>query len=92
MEYVEEINEISHFAAREKKLEEMITAMKEEWKNVKFDLVEYAEASTFLLHKPEPIWELLDEHILKTMAIAGSPYVKLLRSEVNYWKTTLVRV
>ena len=92
MEYIEEINEISHFAAREKKLEEMISAMKDEWRNVKFEIIEHKDAETYLLHKPEPIWELLDEHILKTMAISGSPYVKLLRSEVNYWKTTLVRV
>lgn len=66
--------------------------MKDEWRNVKFEIVEYADSGTYLLHKPEPVWDLLDEHILKTMAITGSPYVKFLRSEVNYWKNTLVRV
>jgi len=92
MQLVEEINEISHFAAREKKLEEQVQAMKDEWRNVKFELVPFKDTGTHLLHKPEPIWDLLDEHILKTMAIASSPYVKFLRSEVNYWKSTLVRV
>lgn len=92
LQLVEEINEISHFAAREKKLEEQVQAMKEEWRNIKFELIPWKDSGTHLLHKPEPIWDLLDEHILRTMAIASSPYVKFLRSEVHYWKSTLVRV
>ena len=60
--------------------------MKREWRDVKFDLVPYKDSGTHVLHKPEPVWDLLDEHILKTMAIAGSPYVKFLRSEVSHWK------
>lgn len=66
--------------------------MKDEWRNVMFRLADHEDSGTYLLHKPEPIWDLLDDHILKTMAIAGSPYVKFLRSEVTYWKTTLVRI
>jgi dynein heavy chain, axonemal len=92
MQLVEEINEISHYAAREKKLEEQVQAMKDEWRTIKFDLIPWKDSGTHLLHKPESIWDLLDEHILKTMAISSSPYVKFLRSEVNYWKSTLVRV
>jgi len=66
--------------------------MKDEWRRVEFDLVEFRDSGTYLLHKPEPIWELLDEHILKTMVIASSPYVKFLQSEVNFWKQMLIRV
>ena len=57
-----------------------------------FTLQPFQDSGTHLLHKPEPIWDLLDEHILKTMALVSSPYVKFLRSEVVYWKQTLVRV
>ena len=92
MLYVEEINEISHYAGREKKLEDQVHKMRDEWKNVRFDLLEYKNTGTYQLHKPESIWELLDDHILKTMAINSSPYVKFLRSEITYWKQTLVRV
>ena len=66
--------------------------MRDEWRRVEFGLVEYRDSGTYLLHKPEPIWELLDEHILKTMVIASSPYVKFLQTEVTYWKQTLIRV
>ena len=58
--------------------------MRDEWKNVRFDLQEFKE--TYLLHKPEAIWDLLSDQIIKTMAIISSPFVKFLRSEVNYWK------
>jgi dynein heavy chain len=92
MMLVEEINEIGHYAAREKKLEEQVTAIRDEWKHIKFDLIPFKDTGTHLLHKPEPIWELLDEHILKTLAIAASPYVKFLQSEVNHWKQTLIRI
>jgi dynein heavy chain, axonemal len=92
MKFVEEINEIGHFAGRETKLEQQVQAMKDEWKNIKFELIPFKESGTYLLHKPEPIWDLLDEHILKTLAISNSPYVKFLKVEVSYWKGTLIRV
>ena len=78
MELVEEINEISHYAARERKLEQQVQAMKDEWRTIKFQLIPFKDSGTHLLHKPEPIWALLDEHILKTMVVAASPYVKFL--------------
>mmetsp|Transcript_30365 Transcript_30365/g.46480 ORF Transcript_30365/g.46480 Transcript_30365/m.46480 type:complete len:106 (+) Transcript_30365:312-629(+) len=92
MDCFEDINEISHFSAREKKLEDQVQAMKDEWKNIRFELVPSKDGTTCLLHKPEPIWDLLDEHILRTLAISISPYVKFLQSEVNYWKFYLVRI
>jgi len=38
MDIIEEINEISDFASREKKLEDTIAKMKDEWKHVRFEL------------------------------------------------------
>ena len=92
MQFIEQINEISHFADKERKLEQQVHVMKDEWRSIKFNLIPFKDSGTHLLYKPEPIWELLDEHIQKTMVIAGSPYVKFLQQEVNYWKKTLVQV
>ena len=78
LEIIEEINEISDFASREKKLEDSIIKMRDEWKHVKFDLVEFRDSGTYVLKAAEPIWDLLDEHIMKTMTIASSPYIKFL--------------
>jgi hypothetical protein len=38
LELVEDINEISDISSREKKIEDAIHKMKEEWKYIKFDL------------------------------------------------------
>jgi len=92
MAHVEEINEIADCAQREKKLEDAISKMKDDWKHVKFELSEFKDSGVSVIRGAEPIWDLLDEHIMKTMTIASSPYVKFLQSEVNYWKGTLVRV
>ena len=45
-----------------------------------------------MLKSAEPIWELLDEQIVKTMVIASSPYIKFLLNEVNGWKSILTKV
>jgi dynein heavy chain len=66
--------------------------MKDEWKHVKFELAEYRNSATHVLKGAEPIWDLLDEHIMKTMTIASSPYIKFLSNEVNFWKNTLIKV
>ena len=92
MEIIEEINEISDFASREKKLEDAIQKMKDEWRHIKFELAEFRDSGTHVLKAAEPIWDLLDDHIMKTMSIAASPYIKFLQSEVNYWKQTLIKV
>lgn len=78
MEIIEDINEISEFASREKKLEDSIQKMKDEWKHMKFELSEFRDSGTHVLKGAEPIWDLLDDHIMKTMTIASSPYIKFL--------------
>ena len=66
--------------------------MREEWKSQIFDLGLFRDSGTYVLKSAEPIWELLDEQIVKTMVIASSPYIKFLLNEVNGWKNQLTRV
>ena len=66
--------------------------MRDEWKAVMLELNEFRDSGTFVLKGAEPVWELLDEHIVKTMVIASSPYIKFLVGEVNSWKNQLIRV
>lgn len=63
--------------------------MRDEWKLQSFELQPFRDSGTFVLKSAEPIWELLDEQIVKTMVIASSPYIKFLLSEVTGWKNTL---
>ena len=90
--WIEDINEISDCASREQNLEDSLHKMREEWKQVAFEVHDFRDSGTYVLKKAEPIWELLDEQIVKTMVIASSPYVKFLKEEVGGWKSTLLRV
>ena len=66
--------------------------MHDEWKSVKFELTEYRDSEVVILQGVQVIWDLLDEHIQKTMIIASSPYAKFFLSEALYWKSRLVKV
>jgi len=56
--------------------------MQDEWKLVKFEMVEYRDSGATTLAGVQPIWDLLDEHIQKTMLIASSPYAKFFLQDV----------
>ena len=60
---IEDIAHISDIATREKKLENDIIKMQNEWKNLKFETNDYKDSGTQVLIGIQPIWDLLDEHI-----------------------------
>jgi dynein heavy chain len=51
-----------------------------EWKYIKFELQEFRDSGTYVQIGTDPIWDMLDDHIMKTMTIAFSPYIKFLYS------------
>ena len=66
--------------------------MRDEWKHIKLEIVPYKDTETHILQGVQPIWDMLDEQIQKTMLIASSPYVKFLLQDVLYWKGQLVKI
>ena len=60
MEHKDIINEVSEFATKEQLLLSIVQRMKDEWKQIKFELKEFRETMTCILVNVEPIWELLD--------------------------------
>ena len=92
MDIVDEVIEISAIATKERQLESQLDKMNDEWKSVRFELAEYRDSEVHVLQGIQSIWDLLDEHIQKTMLIAGSPYAKFFLSEALFWKSRLVKV
>ena len=92
MEILDDIAEVSEIATKERQLESQVNKMRDEWKSVRFDLEDFRDSGTVILTGVQPIWDLLDEHIQKTMIIASSPYAKFFLSDVIYWKQHLVKV
>lgn len=60
--------------------------MKNEWKDIKVEIIEFRNSGVYILKNLEPIFEKLDEDICKVMSIIASPYVKFLESEVQSWR------
>lgn len=56
----------------------MLNKMKNDWKNIKFELMEFRNTETYILRQLEPILDKLDEDLTKTMSIASSPFIKFL--------------
>ncbi len=92
MQYKEEIREIAEISDKEQGFERIMNKMKSEWRNIRFDLVEFRDTGAYILRGIEPILDKLDEDISKTMSIVSSPFVKFLENEVNAWRTQLFRV
>ena len=66
--------------------------MRKKLKSIVFEMVDYKDSTVHILTGIQPIWDLLDEHIQKTMTIRSSPYVKFMCTTVDEWKKQLVDV
>ena len=93
-EFMTRLEAISIAATREHALELMLQDMKNEWKQVNFRTLSYRETECKILdlHSFEDIKTHLDDHLLKTQTMRGSPYFKAFEVEVKDWECQLDRV
>ena len=66
MEFVDEISDISDRATRELALENAKHKMETEWEHISFQVVPFKETGTYIIVENQPIWDLLDDHLMKT--------------------------
>ena len=86
---MEEIEEISVKAEKEFSLEKMLEDMKNEWKEYAFEVKAYKETGTFVIGGTEDIATLLDDHIVKTQTMRGSPFIKPIEKICKGWEKQL---
>ncbi|CAK9060586.1 unnamed protein product [Durusdinium trenchii] len=92
LEHIDILERISVKAQKEHGLKTALALMKKEWRPIEFGLVPH-RSGTHMVKGIDEIQAVLDDHIVKTMGIRGSPFVEPIEKEVKDWlaKLTLIQ-
>jgi len=89
---IEQLDEVSEFATKEYTLERALDSMATDWKPMFYDLMETKDGVSYILKGTDEMQTLLDDHIMKTQTMKGSPYITPHQVRCNDWEKKLVRM
>ena len=64
--------------------------MKVEWGEIEFTFIDYRDTGVSILSAIDEIQVLLDDHIIKTQTMRGSPFIKPFETEIKLWEEQLI--
>ena len=64
-------------------------AMIAEWEVIEYEVKAYKETGTYIVGGIDDIMTLLDDHLVKTQTMRGSPYIKPIEKECKDWEHRL---
>ncbi|KAI5636077.1 dynein heavy chain and region d6 of dynein motor domain-containing protein [Phthorimaea operculella] len=89
---IDEYEIISIAATKELALITNLKKMQAEWEDICFKTSPYKDTGIFILSGLDDIQSILDDHIVKTIGMRGSAFVKPFETEVKAWYEKIVRV
>uniref|UniRef100_A0A8C3KS30 Dynein axonemal heavy chain 12 n=1 Tax=Calidris pygmaea TaxID=425635 RepID=A0A8C3KS30_9CHAR len=86
--YLEEFEAIS---VGEFSLEKAMRTMMETWGSIAFNTSVYRESGIHILCAVDEIQAILDDQIMKTQTMRGSPFIKPFDKEIREWESCLIQ-
>ncbi|XP_075164298.1 dynein heavy chain 3, axonemal [Haematobia irritans] len=92
MSILPQLEEISIAAGKEYDLNQLLDNMKNDWKDVCFDVLQYRDSDTHILASLDDVQTLLDDHLMRTQAMKRSPFIVALGSKADDWENRLALI
>ena len=90
--FMDKLEEVSVSATKEHALEISLHEMIRQWSDIAFTTNTYRDSTIRILGSVESIEASLDDHLVKTQTMRGSPYFKPFEKEVLGWEAQLTRI
>ena len=89
-QHFEKFEAVSGAASKEFSLEKAMDKMEADWAPVEFHTVPYRDTGVSILSSVDEVQTMLDDQLVKTQTMRGSPFIKPFADRIIAWEKTLV--